>query len=178
MYFQKLGNDVANLQTLLASKDQECSAIVTERNEIRQQLNDAEAELFKLRAQQRDTQYLLSSKEETILALEAQSSEMDVLKAHISDLEAKVHSEDKSSLIARLQESLRQARDELSSAERELSDRTEAIQKLEKSCTTLNKDCTEKSAEIQRLKDDLQEAEVVLAEQDAKFKTVQVFYSF
>ena len=169
-------NDLANLQILLQSKEQECTALVSERDEARQRLEEVEAELFRLRSQHRDAEYLLNSKDQTIAELQQQSAELEDLRELNADLQAKLNgqAEEKSSSVTRLQGSLRQVRDELASAERELSDRADAMEKLEKSCASLSKEAAEKGAEIQRLKEYIQEAEVVLAEQDVKFKAVQV----
>lgn len=169
-------NDVANVQILLQSKEQECVSLVAERDEIRQKVEETEAELFRLRAQHRDAEYLLNSKEERIRELQQQSQEIEELRQLTADLQEKLsgQSEEKSGAVARLQQSLHQAREELENAERELADRMAVIQKLEKTCSTLSKEATENGAEIQRLKDYLQEAEMVLAEKDTKLKTVQV----
>lgn len=169
------------MQILLQTKEQECISLASERDEIRQRLEEVEAELFRLRAQYRDAEYLLNSKDQTIHDLQQRSTELEDLREQAADLQAKLsgQAEEKSSSVTRLQTSLREVREELDNAERELSDRSDTIQKLEKSCSSLHKEATEKDAEIQRLKDYIQEAEIVLAEQDAKFKAVQVtFFSY
>ena len=126
----------AKLQELIQSKGDECielsaniSEIQAKKNEICQRLSQADGELFKLRAQERDTQYLLDSKDDNI---------------------------------SELHEKLKMTRRE--------------VQKLKKFPFALN--LTERNAEIQRLKEDLQDAEVFLAEKDGKIKTVQVEIGF
>ena len=182
------------MQNLLQSKGEEYAKLLAKleddesgRSDSVQKLKEAESELFKLRAQQRDTQYVLASKDDSInelqQKLDAAFIEMEQLKEVIADLESKLLAKESSqvdeeksasSTVSHLQEALREARQELANMESELTDRSEVLQRLEKSCTALSKETSEKNVEILRLKEDLQDAEVVLAEKDAKLKMVQV----
>jgi len=147
-------NDAANVQTLLTAKEVECTQLMAEKEELRQQLDGIERELFDLRAQNRDAQYKLQSRDEVVSQLEQDKA-------------------NNSAAIGRLQDSLREVREQLKEAEKELDERGEAINRLDKSCTSLGKEVAEKAAEVERLREDLSEAETVLGEQDAKLKAVQ-----
>lgn len=182
------------MQELLQAKGDECAELTSklaeiqlEKNEISQRLDEADAELFKLRAQQRDTQYVLGSKDESINELhqkwETTLNEVEHLKDLMAEFETKLAEKEScqledektaSNIVVHLQETLRETRQELANMEAELASRSEAVQKLEKSCASLTKETSERNAEIQRLKEDLQDAEVVLAEKDSKLKVVQV----
>ena len=147
-------SDAANVQTLLAAKESECTQLMAEKEELRQQLDGTERELFDLRAQNRDAQYKLQSRDEMV-------NQMEQDKAS------------NSAAIGRLQDSLREVRQQLEEAEKELDERGEAIKRLDKSCASLGKEAAEKAAEVERLREDLSEAETVLGEQDTKLKAVQ-----
>ena len=197
-------NDVANMQIMLEMKEKECAELSSqmhkmhsEKEELSFHLEEANRELFKLRAAGRDVEYLMKVKEERIQELQSKLDSQDIssssmegevhhLSKHISELQMKLteketlinqsleEEEKTSSSIVILQESLKKARDDLQTAETEISNYSESIQRLEKSCSSLSKDNADKNSQIQRLKDDLQDAEVVLAEEIAKFKTLQV----
>lgn len=201
-------NDVANMQIMLEMKEKECAELSSqmhkmhsEKEELSLHLEEANRELFKLRVAGRDAEYLMKVKEERIQELQSKLDSQDIsstsmegevhhLSKHISELQMKLseketlinqsleEEEKTSNSIVALQEALKKARDDLQIAETEISNHSEIIQKLEKSCSSLSKENGDKNLEIQQLKDDLQEAEVVLAEEITKFKTLQVNYIF
>ena len=130
-----------------------------------------------------DLQSKLDSQDLSSTSMEG---EVHHLSKHISELQMRLseketlisqsmeEEEKTSSSIITLQEALKKARDDLQIAETEISNNSETIQKLEKFCSSLSKENADRNSEIQRLKDDLQDAEVVLAEEIAKFKILQV----
>lgn len=189
---------------MLEMKEKECAELSSqmhkmhsEKEELSLHLEEANRELFKLRAAGRDTEYLMKVKEERIQDLQSKLDSQDLsstsmegevhhLSKHISELQMRLseketlisqsmeEEEKTSSSIITLQEALKKARDDLQIAETEISNNSETIQKLEKFCSSLSKENADRNSEIQRLKDDLQDAEVVLAEEIAKFKILQV----
>ena len=69
-----LSADVSNYQELLRSKEDECAElsakmaeVLVEKDEIRMRFEEADGELFKLRAQHRDTLYMLGSKDDNVI---------------------------------------------------------------------------------------------------------------
>lgn len=147
-------NDATNVQILLAAKESECTTLMAEKEELRQQLGRTERELFDLKAQNRDAQYKLQNRDEIVNQLEQDKAS-------------------NSAAISRLQDSLREVRQQIEEAEKELDERGEAMKRLDKLCASLGKEAAEKAAEVERLREDLSEAETVLGEQDTKLKAVQ-----
>ena len=77
-HFKDVNNDLANLQTVLGEKEKEIAnlsnellKIQSEKSEVAQRLQEADNELFKLRAKCKDSDYLLSTKEELIRELQS-----------------------------------------------------------------------------------------------------------
>lgn len=176
------GDELAEVRETIKGKDAELG-------ELAAKLSEAEAELFKLQAEIRDLRYAVDVKDEKVNELQCQLDEAvketDRTRDIVGDLESKLKErelneadEEKSGTVSHLQEALRQAREELSKADAEMSTKSEAIKQLEKSCGNLNRETSEMRSEIDKLKEDLADAEVVLAEKDAKLKNVQVLLFF
>ena len=101
-------NDLSNLQTLLLEKDSEISQLSlqfkefqTENEESSRHLAELNSELFKLRTKCRDTDYILSKKEEAILDLQQRldsqrsvDDEVVRMQSTLSEFEAKLLEKD------------------------------------------------------------------------------------
>ena len=190
------------MRIMIEAKEKECADLLAEVSQLRAEKDEVQRELFNLGAKVRDFEYMVAGKEETIQELQSKLETHDISLASVEeegeqlrrlvseleenlserdskisqfeDLSKKVEEEKASGSVLHLQEALQKAREDLVAAELEGAQLTSLIQKLEKSCSALTKENADKNGEIQRLKDDLQEAEVVLAEQDTKLKVVQV----
>ena len=97
--------------------------------------------------------------------LDARCSQLDECRRHADELQSRLDQ-----VLVGKAELERQNE----AVEQEIAKYQELNQRLEKSCGSLQKDVTDKCNEIAQLKEDLQEAEVVLAEKDVKLKSVQV----
>lgn len=100
-----MNNDLANLQTMLSEKEKEIAnlsnellKIQSDKSEVTQRLQEADNELFKLRVKCKDSDYLLSTKQQLIQELQSrletpvapvQEPEISVQNVKVSSLGAK-----------------------------------------------------------------------------------------